>query len=148
MNPVQSVQTAIQNGWQRVLEGINALNPIPEQLRPLLGSRYFWFALWIAVFASIGRNLLGSRLGALIGTALGAALWWSFVPNAELEIMLLIAAALVLPWFGAWLTRTGLGRRARGQRVCPDCAEEVKFEAKVCKHCGYRFEAQVKGSKG
>lgn len=23
---------------------------------------------------------------------------------------------------------------------CPDCAEAVQPEARVCKHCGYRFE--------
>jgi predicted amidophosphoribosyltransferase len=23
---------------------------------------------------------------------------------------------------------------------CPDCAERVKGEAKVCKHCGHKFE--------
>jgi hypothetical protein len=143
MNPVQSVQTAIQNGWQRVIDSLNTLNPIPEQLRPLLGSRYFWFALWIAVFASAGRNLIGSSLGAIIGTAFGAALWWSFVPNAELELILLVTAMIVLPWLGGWLTRTRLGRRGRGLRTCPDCAEDVKLEAKVCKHCGYRFEAKL-----
>ncbi|MFD1786527.1 zinc ribbon domain-containing protein [Sphingomonas floccifaciens] len=28
-------------------------------------------------------------------------------------------------------------------KVCPDCAETVKAAAKVCKHCGKRFEATV-----
>jgi hypothetical protein len=26
------------------------------------------------------------------------------------------------------------------ERACPDCAETVKKAAKVCRHCGYRFE--------
>jgi hypothetical protein len=25
-------------------------------------------------------------------------------------------------------------------KTCPDCAEEVQVAARVCKHCGYRFE--------
>ena len=25
-------------------------------------------------------------------------------------------------------------------KKCPDCAEDVKKEARVCKHCGYRWE--------
>ena len=25
-------------------------------------------------------------------------------------------------------------------KECPDCAETIKAKAKVCKHCGYRFE--------
>lgn len=39
----------------------------------------------------------------------------------------------------------GLWNRAReesnapDQRTCPDCAEEILPEARVCKHCGYRF---------
>jgi uncharacterized RDD family membrane protein YckC len=28
---------------------------------------------------------------------------------------------------------------AAGAKTCPDCAEPVASEAKVCKHCGYRF---------
>jgi predicted amidophosphoribosyltransferase len=27
-------------------------------------------------------------------------------------------------------------------RVCPDCAEPVLPEARVCKHCGFRFDAE------
>uniref|UniRef100_UPI0038CF2E0C zinc ribbon domain-containing protein n=1 Tax=Acetobacter senegalensis TaxID=446692 RepID=UPI0038CF2E0C len=29
---------------------------------------------------------------------------------------------------------------------CPDCAEIVQYQAKVCKHCGYRFEPAIEGS--
>jgi hypothetical protein len=29
--------------------------------------------------------------------------------------------------------------KASSVKTCPDCAEDVKVAAKVCKHCGYRF---------
>jgi Uncharacterised protein family UPF0547 len=28
----------------------------------------------------------------------------------------------------------------RPTRQCPDCAETILTEARVCKHCGYRFD--------
>jgi hypothetical protein len=31
-------------------------------------------------------------------------------------------------------------RTADRQKQCPDCAEWVQYEARVCKHCGYRFD--------
>lgn len=30
----------------------------------------------------------------------------------------------------------------REKKRCPDCAEYVAAEANVCKHCGYRFDAE------
>ncbi len=32
-------------------------------------------------------------------------------------------------------------RDASALKTCPECAEEVRSAARVCKHCGYRFEA-------
>jgi hypothetical protein len=28
-------------------------------------------------------------------------------------------------------------------KKCPDCAETVKSDAKVCKHCSFRFDSQL-----
>jgi hypothetical protein len=40
-----------------------------------------------------------------------------------------------------WSRLPGRLRRAPVEtKVCPDCAEEVKADARVCRFCGYRFE--------
>lgn len=31
-------------------------------------------------------------------------------------------------------------RQERREKTCPDCAEKVLVDAKVCRHCGYRFD--------
>jgi hypothetical protein len=74
-------------------------------------------------------------------------------------ILLLMCLGLgVFDWFAWRLVKRQQGREAlamrpardahafRGDRraeqvpkPCPDCAELVRAEARVCKHCGYRF---------
>jgi hypothetical protein len=31
-------------------------------------------------------------------------------------------------------------------KQCPDCAEDVRLDARVCKHCGFRFEPEATAS--
>jgi hypothetical protein len=35
---------------------------------------------------------------------------------------------------------------AGGAKVCPDCAEEVKAAANICRFCGHRFDAVPEGN--
>jgi Uncharacterised protein family UPF0547 len=53
------------------------------------------------------------------------------------------AVGAVLAVVGGWVMRQGteLTRRAESTKQCPDCAETVLVQARVCKHCGYRFSA-------
>jgi predicted amidophosphoribosyltransferase len=36
----------------------------------------------------------------------------------------------------------GAEQRAEATKLCPDCAEEVKAAARVCRFCGFRFEGE------
>ena len=68
----------------------------------------------------------------------------------ELVVVLIILALFALPMIAlvVWL----VVRRTRGaesvsvsrgaHKKCPDCAELVLVEARVCKHCGYRFAGE------
>ncbi len=41
--------------------------------------------------------------------------------------------------FERWSLSSMFTRRSRRTRRCPDCAEDIAAEAKVCRFCGYRF---------
>ena len=59
-------------------------------------------------------------------------------------LAILVAVAVAIVWIVLMLVRRGSANPAhvpsQAQKKCPDCAEFVRLEARVCKHCGYRFD--------
>ena len=73
-------------------------------------------------------------LGALVGYA--ASQRKGFSPVAGLlggALLGLLSPLLFLV--------SGTGIKGADGKKCPDCAESVKVDARVCKHCGKRFDA-------
>jgi DNA-directed RNA polymerase subunit RPC12/RpoP len=70
-----------------------------------------------------------------------------------IEVILVVVVALAADWFpslgyivaGIALLPTTIERyrsdRA-SRRKCPDCREEIRADANVCKHCGFRLVAK------
>ena len=46
------------------------------------------------------------------------------------------------------LSRARSGNAPPGEvKICPDCAEEVKAAARVCRFCGYRWPTRIAGDQ-
>ena len=89
-------------------------------------------------------------LGQIYNGEIGKGLLIMFVQiiNALLMLVLIgfITAPIVLIWsiYDAYKTAERINAQAAQQaqqntKVCPQCAERVNAEAKVCRFCGYQF---------
>lgn len=92
--------------------------------------------LWILVFvfSFVLSGVLAARRGrSVIGFLLISLL---LSPLISIVVVLLVGKS-----------EKGMERKAlaNGYKKCPACAELVRREAKICKHCGTEFEAPPKG---
>jgi Uncharacterised protein family UPF0547 len=129
----------LERSWSRFWNGLwGNLNPVPEGVRALLGSRVFWYALLLALGAGLGRTAIGG-FGAALGMILASAVWVALMPNGFLEPAVALVTILSLRWGLTRVSSGGWARRFRGTKVCPECAEEVRAAANVCRYCHHRF---------
>jgi hypothetical protein len=90
-----------------------------------------------SVTAKLGIALYVTGVGGALA-ALGGLLMWRYSDiappkPAKPEVVLATQATLEAR------DRERAGQRQ--EKPCPDCAESVLEAAKVCKHCGFRFDA-------
>jgi Uncharacterised protein family UPF0547 len=115
---------------------------VPEAIRTLPGSRFFWFALLLAFASGLGRNMLGGfgpQFGNGLGILLASAIWIGLMPDGWLEPAVTLIGILILRSLFAWVSSTSLAQRLRGLKTCPQCAEEVRGAAKTCRYCQHSF---------
>jgi hypothetical protein len=102
---------SVRHGWSAALAAIHERDA--EQLGEVLV-----LARWVEEQASGRWRKRAGMLAAYCSAALAGGL--------EVESR--------APWLGRLFAREQTKR-------CPDCAETVKAAARVCRFCGYRFDA-------
>ena len=81
--------------------------------------------------AALAAEIADATTGALAKEARENAAYWT--------------ACIAMPRDSqpsSWSIRSWFRRAPKGERVpCPDCAELILTDAKVCRFCGYRLDA-------
>jgi hypothetical protein len=70
--------------------------------------------------------------------AIAISMFTLIVSDAALRGAVDLMLVIAFVWaYAVWARR----RRCAMLKTCPDCAERVKAAARVCRHCGFRFNA-------
>jgi predicted Zn finger-like uncharacterized protein len=102
------------------------------------------FILMVVISTAADGETL-SMIGILLACSVGLVLWW-LLPWWLADRMgrertcgtaIALLSVLFFGWFG--LAIISCFPKQGKRRKCPDCAEWVKAEAKVCKHCGKKL---------
>jgi hypothetical protein len=137
----------IQHGdWEMILFGVFAVG---TAYRNYTGGRRGW--------APIIWGLLILGFAIKIGVDKSERTLYSLNPNGEANLseagrvaaagigVYVAGAAGLITAYGGWQMRKAevvteaLPEPRRQTKQCPDCAETILAQARVCKHCGYRF---------
>lgn len=93
------------------------------------GERWFLRVLFAGVLAVVGWGLWRSL-----------ATWDSLQTKLFLDLTVLAGLGTVA-WFGLDSLQDHLRAKAASVKECPDCLEDVKCGARVCRYCGFRFSS-------
>jgi hypothetical protein len=106
----------------------------------------------LAIFSGIGwlEDLKRHPIVGLVSIGFGLVCLWLF-PLRDFEVdsfnTLSAIGILVIIGLFVWGVRVyNEYEKAQkpAEKVCPDCARKVLMAARVCEHCGYRFEPLTK----
>jgi uncharacterized membrane protein len=94
-----------------------------------------------------GSNGLAVLLVLIIGLALILVYLWPTLRARDVRhpdlvgiaIVNLVLGWMLVPWVVALVWAYRGPSSATALKKCPDCAEDVKAEARKCKHCGCIF---------
>ena len=90
-------------------------------------------SIWVLVDA----KSIGIKKGQIKGFANVGPWGWFFV----CLLMWIIGFPLYLAKRGEFkLVNSGMNETEENVKKCPECAETIKKDARVCRHCGAKFE--------